>query len=654
MKTSHCVRRPIALAVLVACLAAAVGAQEVADPPRQKVLGKVLTSHDQPWAGATVRLIAWPYARYWFVGEPDELTVTTDARGRFEAQLLPQRHYSGWAFAKLENGGYRLTRVVNDVVPAYLVELREREHEQVPMRLRIVEPAGAKPFGELAFRLLSRTPSQVFVHDLTLDENGEAEMPAIPSTLVRVEALTKERVRVWNSLFYTTAVRRAAEAKRGVTGRSPVPAVHVMSGDARELSILNLPKPTVVKFSVQDKEGPVDGAEILIGAQSSAGSISDVNECRVLTRTDASGIAKLPMYLSWQADGNVAGSAPDVAVRSDDHFERMFRMMRGLRGDRDRPTRTEAEAHVMLTGPSFSATGRLMLEPGKPAAGVSVLLYSARASGNGRSSSISTKPIVTETDASGAFAFPGRMPDRDYRLTALLPTLEAAGREEVYLASSAAVKVEGDHGTLVASSLVHVDIQVTTSSRSPADRARVYLAEERNRPRTPVTFLTDRAGRCSLRVPREQLLTVIVASDDGFAAARLPHAGAAPRVAQTVQLQVGGVLHGTAVDAAGKPLAGVRVSVRGADRMDPNTWYASILRDVSSTTFALAYRGIYTDAKGKFRAVFPQAGVPLKVTAWRRGDDGSYMQLVGAERELELQAEGGEPLRLKLDHWKRN
>lgn len=235
-------------------------------------------------------------------------------------------------------------------------------------------------------------------------------------------------------------------------------------------------------------------------------------------------------------------------------------------------------------------------------------------------------------------------------MTALLPTREATGREEVYLASATDAKA-GSHGTLFASKLVHVDFQVTTANGSPADRARIYLAEERDRPSTPVTYLTDRSGRCSVRVPREKTLCVIVGSDDGFAAARLRHPGKEPRVPQPIELKIGGVLTGIAVDTLGKPLANVRVSIRGGDRID--AWYAQLLGDVSSSTYALNYRSIYTDANGKFRAVFPKAGVMLSVSAWRRGQDGSYMQMVDGRREVELKLGVDEPIRLVLDHWKR-
>lgn len=638
-------------ALLFSALLASVCPSQTAETARQKVLGKVERLDGKPWAQATVRLVAWSYPHYWFIGTPDKLTVTTDERGRFEARLLPQRHYSAWAFETLDGGGYRISKVVDDIVPAYLVQLHERQHAQAPLRLRIVEPAGAEPFGPLSFRVISRNPSQPFVHDLQLDDNGEVDLPPVPSSLARIEALTSDGVRVWNTSVGTTSARRAATAKRGVREYSPVPAVHVMAGEEGELSILKLPKPTLIKFSVKDANGPVAGAEILIGAQTSAGSISDVHDCRVMTRTDASGVARLPMYLSWREDGEVAGSSPDVVVRSEQHFERMFRMMNELRGERLDPTRESPEANVTLAGPSFTTTGKLLLAPGKPAVGVPVLLYDSYSSGIGRSRSSSTRPIVTTTDAGGDFAFVGRVLERDYRLTALLPTSEANGREEVYLAGSTDAEAGGKHGTLVASKLVHVDFQITTSNGSPADRARIYLAEERNRPATPITYLTDRSGRCSVRVPREKVLCVIVASDDGFAAARLDHAGKAPRVSQTLKLKIGGTVTGIAVDTKGKPLADVRVSVRGGDRVD--TWYRGLLRDVSSSTYALNYRLTYTDADGKFRAVFPVAGSQLQVSAWRRGQDGSYMQMVGDKREIEVELGKSEPMRLVLDHWKR-
>lgn len=143
------------LAHLLFSLLTMAGAQsEEPVAARQKVLGKVVQLDGAPWARATVKLVAWPYPRYWFVGSPDVITVTADDSGRFEAELLPQRHYSAWAFLRLEGGGYRLTGVVDDVVPASLVELRERAHPQAPVRLRILEPEGAKPFGPLSFRVV--------------------------------------------------------------------------------------------------------------------------------------------------------------------------------------------------------------------------------------------------------------------------------------------------------------------------------------------------------------------------------------------------------------------------------------------------------------------------------------------------------------------
>ena len=97
------------------------------------------------------------------------------------------------------------------------------------------------------------------------------------------------------------------------------------------------------------------------------------------------------------------------------------------------------------------------------------------------------------------------------------------------------------------------------------------------------------------------------------------------------------------------PMSNVRIYVRGGGNVDRSLWYSQFVSDISSTTFALNYRGIYTDVQGRFRAAFPQAGVKLEVSAWRRGTDGSYWQMKGERQEIVLAADGKEPLRFVLE-----
>jgi hypothetical protein len=230
----------------------------------------------------------------------------------------------------------------------------------------------------------------------------------------------------------------------------------------------------------------------------------------------------------------------------------------------------------------------------------------------------------------------------------LLPVSDPTAREEHYLTSSAFAAPDGDLGTLDVSALGTVLFDVRMPDGSPADRARIYLGEIDERPRTPVQFLTDRIGRCSIRVPLRHEFAVFAAHAEGFAIGRVGLSDERKSATVPLQLAVGGWLEGTAVDTEGQPLENVRIYVRGGGELDRSLWYSSFVDDISSTTYALNYRGIYTDAKGQFRAAFPQAGVQLEITAWRRGVDNSYWGISGERRKVELIEDGMEPLRLVL------
>ena len=122
--------------------------QSQAQQGRRSVAGSVTDCAGQPWAGATVTLIARAIPDYPHAGRADEIRVVADADGKFRVRVLTFRRYSAWAHERLKGGSHRLSDVVQDVCHGLPIAL-------IPL-LAVVEFIGLfiKPFA-LTVRLFA-------------------------------------------------------------------------------------------------------------------------------------------------------------------------------------------------------------------------------------------------------------------------------------------------------------------------------------------------------------------------------------------------------------------------------------------------------------------------------------------------------------------
>ena len=110
-----------AAALAVACVV--LGSPRTQDDlPRQRLFGVALRADRSPWVGAKVHACAagpWTFA----IGERDQVTAHTDARGRFHVEVLGGRRYSVWAEQALEDGTVLVSTDVRDGWAGERVEL---------------------------------------------------------------------------------------------------------------------------------------------------------------------------------------------------------------------------------------------------------------------------------------------------------------------------------------------------------------------------------------------------------------------------------------------------------------------------------------------------------------------------------------------------
>jgi hypothetical protein len=373
----------------------------------------------------------------------------------------------------------------------------------------------------------------------------------------------------------------------------------------------------------------VASATIALGAQSSAGSISDIYEARPIGMTDAEGTARLPMLLTWGEDGKLQWPRPSLLVHSDTYGELFVRSFQtGVEPVRDKPV-----FEVRLKPGAHTVKGHLLLSNGVPAARVPVLVYQ-------KGGFISNRPYVHQTDGEGRFSIPGRPNGQTWRITALVPFPGDSHLEEVYLHSRSATE-DVDLGDVRVDELVTVHCHVTRAGGQPAQLARVYLGERTGGRGlwTPLRVFADAGGRAAFRVPAGAELALFAAHADGFAVEPLDVPVDRQRVALNVNVAGATWVSGRVVDSDGKPIARARVYPRCSDHEHGADWRGSFLAGVCSTTLELYYRRALTDSEGRFRLPFADVGCTLALTAWKYEDDGTRWEAAGEEPKVTLTSE---------------
>jgi hypothetical protein len=164
----------------VAVLVGGLAAQERREPVR----GSAVDAAGAPWSGATVRLLSRPIPGDERFGRSDEVTVTSDAKGRFLVQLLPGRFYLAWAFEQLGDGRVRTSSPVEDVIAGRPLEL-VADAPRAPKNVRIEGLAAWQALGKVVVVAMSATsPAEV----IALDADGETlRLPPLPGHRARVQ-----------------------------------------------------------------------------------------------------------------------------------------------------------------------------------------------------------------------------------------------------------------------------------------------------------------------------------------------------------------------------------------------------------------------------------------------------------------------------------
>ncbi len=94
---------------------------------RKRLMGRLVQRDGSAWGGASVRLISWPDWNYPGVGTFDDLSATTDARGRFKAMGLQHRRYYVWAWQALDDSRYRISEPGEFIPPGLPFILKEQD-----------------------------------------------------------------------------------------------------------------------------------------------------------------------------------------------------------------------------------------------------------------------------------------------------------------------------------------------------------------------------------------------------------------------------------------------------------------------------------------------------------------------------------------------
>ena len=645
----------VGLALVTAC-APALG-QNADHDFRERVFGRATTVDGKAWKHAKVTLIGRAFPAYWHAGEADEVTATTDERGRFEARILSHRRYSSWAHSEHRDGGYRLSRIHDHIVPGVPVRLRERASRQPAIRLRVEGvAAAAKALGPLEFWLKTRAPSNVLVRKIKLDANGVCELPPIPARYVLFEVVSSPGVRHWLEAVPTSAAARKTWKDRT--------SAHRFAKGEPGVSILRIPPPSTVTFEVTSRaplllEGAgskIEGAKIHVGAADSAGSISDIYETSLFEMANEKGIVDVPLLLSWTKAGR-RQDHPSIWVTAPACAGTFFRHGSAL-GDGRKDLAPGAKAKIQLK-PGHAVRGRLMLDTKTAAAAIKVLAYQEQFSGSGGTWT-GGRPFVYTTNERGDFEIEGLNLERGYRITALVPPNAKGVREECYLAyrapkvlnrrQAAAIRNSKDVelGTIELSELARVEVSVLGPDGRPADRARVLLGEtDRQRPPRSVTYWTDRRGKLTFR-SKEPKLAVFASHESGFALAQLAVQAGGKPTKLALQLEAATYISGVAVDDKGQPVANARIWARCSGHERIGAWRGPVISCVCRSSLELSYRRSVTDDKGRFRIPFPQTGLEVNVRAWRYVDG---LPRLGMRKDLPSFKLGKEPrtdLRLVL------
>ncbi|MCC7396047.1 MAG: carboxypeptidase regulatory-like domain-containing protein [Planctomycetes bacterium] len=535
-------RTPVAIVLLFASLAA---------QDRRPLLGTVVDGDGKPLAGATVCFGYVPFG-----GEDlpphDQGTTTTDARGRFKADVLPCASYSLWAVGPEADAGRATSGIVHAAAGA-LVELRATAR-RTDWRLTIEGLDAWQEAGPFTIRLFADTVALPGA-PLAVAADGTVELPLLLPAIASFDLCDRA-----GEVLATLSVPTKADGKA------------------------KLQPPQTVPMRVFDAKGqPLAGAEVEQRFSRGWNHGLDFGPYRPgrtirrrLGTTDADGMlvarvpfAKDPFRSSGYRQLYFLAKKPGHAASLSGFTDQLFLDGKEV-ADKDR---TELSFHLPAALPlaaRFTTTG------GRGLAGQPVVVRShlriEEATNSGWQAQEAT--WLATTDAEGRITIADLPLNVGELSMTLLATKAELGMPEPLRRSAPPLALaplrfqsRPDHEVVVDLATYHtVQLRLLEADKSPARGATVLLAPEH--PETAwdagtMQATPDPAGRLNLLLA-PGAWTVFVRSANSMACQRLvvEHG-----LEATLALSPMPAMRGRVVGKDGKPIAGATLDVVSMSRM---------------------------------------------------------------------------------------
>lgn len=599
-------RRAIGI-VLGSCFLGGVLLAQGVELPRERAFGLVRTADGMPWGGATVELLARPIGDDETVGVADHLTVTADEQGKFGAAILTGLRYSVWAWKAGEDGSYRTSDLVEDVVPRQPILLTRSDAE---LRTRRVELALEEGIAEPVRVFVRARTTNVHVVELSPDPDGDYVVPPLPPAVADVEVFDAEGVPL---------VSRRFNPRPEGTWRLEVPA--------------RVPVRLLVRDI--DSEGAPEAPFVAVKWGGRIVRVGDL-------AADGCGEVALPVRAEPIAFAKGKAGAGLVARPEGE----------GRRNGKNWPVLREAfedERHAHV-GPGVTLHGRVMLGSGRPAAGAWLVLSEYAMHYTERNSrSLDRFRRSFRLDAEGRFEIPHLLKEFPPSIALVLAPEHLAALPESWLPGLGPVvpsfvdlgRIEGlqgdavhDLGDVDIDQLVPARLTILAPDGAPAIAASIVLEEVARRSiavEMPTRWITDRSGCVSLLLPRDRSWCALLRADGGAPDLVTLSTDTGERlrdpvgIAFTMRPPI--EITGRLVTAGGGPVEGlaVRVHPMGVQRLTepkmPETrgeGPVTIEPRVDAQTFARIARDVLgvgtirTDAQGRFRIPVP----PVRMSYW--------------------------------------
>lgn len=495
-----CIARSLVLFVTSVALAQ--------EPLRDHAFGLVRDAAGKPWADATVSLLHRAHAGVFDERYCDSLTVKTDERGRFRAQLLAGMPYMVSARSSVEAGRYRCTEVLTGITPGVPIILNEqasRFTREFSLQVHESWPKSLRVFAR------TRIGSEQLQVELFANGEGHYTTPFWPVDYV-VLSIMEEGIEVSASMLQTTEERvRRFGAYPGGPKHAEDEDVAALMRQAVGL-VVGKRHDWAVRLVGHDGK-PVVAAEVRAESKPPRSLIGTSDADGVLhVITAASDAYKMPyrsvVLAAECAEAEFGREVLEKAIAAQLAKEPL-------------PTVTLSAGRTV--------TGRLRLDADTPMASAPIVLQGSIGTGPG-STWFGVDPRVFRSQSDGSFRIPGRTDAYPFRLSLVLSPSDrarlAAGQDDappIWPLALLVPEKQGKHhdlGDIRVDQLRALDIAVLAHDGSPPGSVRLVVAPlqgMRNQPQEPDVVHTDRRGRVRILTRKCGQLLVHATTPKGVA-----------------------------------------------------------------------------------------------------------------------------------------